>query len=155
MLEYVGDIVHRFYYIFSIVLIFFQMSCQKVNNVGNLIDLQLFQKFGWTMFSKPGLVTMKEIHLDKGVLAGQVIAIEGDVVELGKYRTHLVVSDNTARMLVVLTDVYEALDLSDDILGQKIKIVGTVEDGKKGLPFVMAKSFNITKSNQSDFSDNL
>ena len=129
--------------IIQVVTFLLISGCSELSKVGTSADVRLFDRFGWTIFSNPGLVTMKEIHLDKGLLGGQSVVIEGDVVELGKYNTHMVVSDNTARMLVVLTDVYWSLKLNEQIVGKKVKILGSVEDGKKGLPFVFARSFKI------------
>ena len=115
-------------------------SCDALQRTVQDVDLAAFESFGGTLFADPALVTMKEIHLDKGALVDQRIVIEGDVVEIGKYKTYMVVSDNTARMLVVLTEIYGGVPIDDKMVGRKIRLLGTVEDGKKGLPFMQAKA---------------
>jgi hypothetical protein len=106
------------------------------------MDQRAFRWFGSTVFSNPTQVKMKEIHLDSGTLLGSEIVIEGAVVKLGEFSTHLIISDETARMLVVLTELVNSPELSAKKSPQLLRVLGTVERGKKGLPFVMAKSLN-------------
>jgi hypothetical protein len=103
----------------------------------------MFQNVGGTVFSTPGPLTMKEIHLDNGTLTGRQVIVRGQVVEISENYTYLVLSDKTARMLVVLTDVEDAKPWLQTEKPTLISIFGTVESGKKGLPYIMAKAFNI------------
>lgn len=79
------------------------------------------------------------MHLDSGALLGQEVIVEGVVVNVGKYTTHLVLSDESARMLVVLTNV---IDAEGVVASERknLRILGTVERGKMGLPFIMAEA---------------
>lgn len=104
-------------------------------------DLISFSAAGGTLFSNPDEVTMKEIHLDGSLFIGKDIVIEGNVVEWGKYDTFVVLNDDTARMLVVLTDVPEVRNnLHAPGKLKRFKIWGSVGSGKRGLPFVQAKA---------------
>jgi len=125
----------------GIILLFCLVGagCQGVRQS---VDHRSFRWFGGTIFSEPGQVTMKEIHLDSGNLLGHEVIVEGTVVKRGEYFTHLIISDETARMLVVLTN----MDLSEELLKKHspkmLRVLGTVERGKKGLPFVLARALN-------------
>lgn len=102
----------------------------------------MFRGFGGTLFSTPSKVSMKEVHLDNGTLLGAEIIVEGEVVNTGKYTTHLVLNDETARMLVVLTGIADADLTLKDKKPKMLRILGTVERGKKGFPFIQAKALN-------------
>ncbi len=102
------------------------------------LDASSFGSFGTTVVSDPQQVSLKEVHLDAGQLVGQTIVIEGSVVNVGKYQTHLVLADSTARMLVVLTKVHDATGDFEKRPPKALRILGTVERGKKGLPYVSA-----------------
>lgn len=128
------------------LLVVVSSGCGRIENFYGAVDSVVFRAIGGTVFSKPDQVTLKEIHLDKGALVGQEVMVEGQVIETGRYDTYMVMSDTTARMLVVLTDVDDTMRvLSKDVKVTKtpVKIIGTVEYGKKGLPFIQARSFMI------------
>jgi hypothetical protein len=114
----------------------------KTQEVPSALDHWTFQHVGGTLFGNPDLLTMKEIHLDNGLLTGREIIIEGDVADVSANGTYLVLKDETARMLVVLTDVeYMQQELKDDA-PKSLRILGTVESGKKGLPYLRARAVN-------------
>jgi hypothetical protein len=106
------------------------------------LDASSFGSFGTTVVTDPQQVSLKEVHLDAGQLVGQTIVIEGSVVTIGKYQTHLVLADSTARMLVVLTKVHDTTEEFEKRPPKALRILGTVERGKKGLPYVSAIAVN-------------
>lgn len=114
-------------------------SCIELS--GYSIDSYLFSSFGWTLFSSPQQITLKEVHLDTGFLLGSEVVIEADVVDKSDELTFVVVKDSSARMLVVLTSL--ALDLDKIKDAKSVKVWGTVESGKKGLPYIGAKALNV------------
>ena len=67
-------------------------------------------------------------------------------MEIGSYQTYMVLSDNTARMLVVLTEIdfYDLIG-EENLQGEEVKILGMVDYGKKGLPYILAKSIIVSK----------
>ena len=121
-------------------------SCNKFNNTSEIVDLFTFNLVGGTIFSSPSQVTMKEIHLDKGILLGQEVVIEGKIVEVGRYNTYMVMTDKTARMLVVLTNL-NVLEFfgNDEYNRRSVKILGVIDYGNKGLPYVLAKGILVNK----------
>ena len=116
-------------------------SCDGGGLIGN-IDHFSFCKWGTTIFTDPQQVSLKEIHLDTGNLLGRTIVIEGKLQDIGKHLTHIVVDDNTARMLVVLTHMRSAEEKIGNTPPKMVKILGVVERGKKGLPYVSAIAIN-------------
>ncbi|MFK7822892.1 MAG: hypothetical protein AB8G05_01960 [Oligoflexales bacterium] len=129
-----------------LVLMSLICSCHQGGELKKFIDYQSFEYIGGTLFSTPSQVTMKEIHLDKGLLFGQEVMLKGTIMEIGSYQTYMVLSDNTARMLVVLTnlDFYDVIG-EDSLQGEEVKILGVVDYGKKGLPYILAKSIVVDK----------
>jgi len=111
----------------------------------SLLDTLAFRLLGGTLFAHPDLLTMKEIHLDTGALKGKQVIVEGSVDEVSEHGTYLVLTDTSARLLVVLTDLEQGGSM---VRGgnKQLRVLGTIESGKKGLPYVMARSLNVTES---------
>lgn len=106
-------------------------------------DLALFRSFGGTVFTSPHQATAKELHLDSGTLQGKLIIVQGEILEIGHHGTHVILSDSSATMLVVTT----LFGLEENDLakwkGRTLRVLGTLERGKKGLPFVLAQGFSL------------
>lgn len=119
-------------------------GCWKLDEVPTFVDALAFEHLGGTLFANPDLLSLKEIHLDAGGLAGREIIIEGKVAEVSDHSTYLILTDDSARMLVVLTDLASAAPMLA-AHPTTMRILGTVESGKKGLPFVKAKSVSLVK----------
>src|SRR5438128_2601885 len=83
-------------------------TCTSCTQLTNSIDECNFSWFGGTVFSNPNQMLMKDIHLDTGHLANQEVVVEGTVVNVGNYTTYLVLTDESARMLIVLTNLVDA-----------------------------------------------
>lgn len=120
-------------------------SCQKKEDMKQSLDYLSFRMTGSTVFNKPNLVTTKELHFDTGRMVGREVILNGTITELGKYDTYLVLSDGVGRMLVVLTHIEGAGDILNQSDDRELKVLGSVERGKKGLPYVLAKSIKLTK----------
>ena len=128
-----------------LVLLLPLAGCWGQGSVTTYLDKKSFEFTGATLFSEPGQITMKEIHFDSGNLLGREVIIEGNVVTTGKFFTHLVMVDDSGRMLVVLTKIENAEELLSQGKPEKLKVLGTIERGKKGLPYVLAKSLRSIK----------
>ena len=137
----------RTYFVF-IGLFIVLIGCESQFSFTEKIDHYFFKLSGGTIFSDPGQLTTKELHFDTGSLLGQEIIVEGDVVKTGKYHTHLVITDGSGRMLVVLTQIGETEKIFQDDFPKKLKVLGTLERGKKGLPYILAKSINTIEKEQ-------
>ncbi len=132
--------------IFSSLLCLTLVGCGGVNEIKQELDFYSFRITGGTLFSKPNQVTTKELHFDTGRLLGREVILEGKVEEIGSFLTYLVVSDDSGRMLIVLTNI-EDLDAGFSTKKVKIiKILGSVERGKKGLPYILARSINVVET---------
>lgn len=116
------------------------LSCYGKRPISSLMDQYWFNLTGSTFLSETPELPLKAIQFDNGSLIGREIIIEGSIVKVGQFLSHMVLADNTGRMLVVLTDIVEAGKLIGPSENGSMRILGTVERGKKGLPFVQAKS---------------
>lgn len=122
------------------------VGCFRAEELPGRIDRWSFHRFGGTLVGSPDLLTLKEIHLDTGTLTGKEVIVQGEVGEVGKHGTYLVLKDSSARLLVVLTD----LDATSALLvpggsTTTLRILGVIESGKKGMPFLRARSFSFTE----------
>ena len=118
-------------------------SCSGGLGFQESIDRKSFTLTGGTLFSQPTIVTTKEIHFDSGGVLGGDVILEGNIESVGRYSTHLVMSDTAGKMLVVLTHVENSGELLEGVQIERLRVLGTVERGKKGLPYIQAKSLNI------------
>lgn len=109
-------------------------------------DRFLFQHFGTTVFVNPSQLTMKEIHLDSASLRGKQVVISGKVVEVSDHFTYMVIGDDQARMLVVLTGLDSAGPTLRRAMPKSVRVLGVVENGQKGLPYLMARSVNVIEN---------
>lgn len=126
-------------------------GCWNGSNVSTVVDVWLFREAGGTIFSSPEKLTLKEIHLDNGTLIGRQVIVEGFVEEVNPLGTFLVISDSAARLLVVLTDLGHV-----DVLPKKtdsLQVFGTIESGKKGLPFLKAVGIRLVTGSKGAGSD--
>ena len=130
--------------IFLVVCSMF-FSCNRLEELPRVIDIKSFHNFGGTLFTEPRQISMKEIHLGKGSSIDSDVVIEGTIVDVGRFSTYMIMSDKLARMLVVLTDINKSYDAPQLKKNSIVKVLGRVENGKKGFPFVLAKSINIHK----------
>lgn len=122
-------------------------SCDKSTSWSESIDSFLFELFGGTVFDRPNKISLKEIHLDDGRLQGKKIVVEGSVATVGDHHSYVIITDESARMLVLLNRILDA----DEILKEPkadspkhLRVLGTVYKGKKGLPYISAISLNIS-----------
>ena len=111
------------------------------DDMAGLTDKWIFKCVGMTPLTTAETVTMKEIHLDNGSLLGREVIVRGNVVVRSKHATHIVWADETARLLIVLTDI-ESYDILDNDAPDVVSVLGTVESGKKGLSFIRATSLH-------------
>lgn len=116
-------------------------GCSGDEGFSSLIDRMSFRLTGGTVFSSPAQITTKELHFDTGRLLGQDVIVKGTVVVRGKYSTHFVVEDGSGRILIKLTEMPDSRE-QPEAGSVAVKVLGTVERGKKGLPYIMASSVN-------------
>jgi hypothetical protein len=120
-------------------------SCQGGESLNQWIDYNSFSRTGGTLFSDPQKATTKQLHFDNGLLLGQEVIVEGTLVQMGKYFTHLILEDDMGKILVVMTRLDNAEALFRKAKFKRIKVLGGVERGKKGFPFISARSINFVQ----------
>lgn len=121
-------------------------GCLRQDTFISNADRILFQHFGTTIFVNPSQLSMKEIHLDSAILRGKEVIISGDVIEVSEHFTYMVIGDEQARMLVVLTGLESAGPALRRNKPKTVKVLGVVENGQKGMPHVVARSLNLLDS---------
>ncbi|MDD9950904.1 MAG: hypothetical protein OXT67_04990 [Zetaproteobacteria bacterium] len=135
-------VLTRFFIVACVAVCATGCGWQGSRVVSRRLDSFFFGLTGTTLFSTLPTVTVKEIHLDKGLLLGQNIQITGQVVDVGEFGTYAVLADDTARMLIVLTDM-DASSLRAPALQTDGKyhywVMGSVDYGKRGLPFLLVR----------------
>lgn len=125
----------------TLVLALFLLSaCQKYEESKALVDEWSFTLTGGTLFSEPFQVTTKQLHFDTGELFGKDLVFEGKIEETGEDTTHLVMADTEGRILIVLTPVEDAYKILQKNPGPNLRVLGRLERGKKGLPYILAKA---------------
>ena len=141
----------RFFVLGCVSLLMLGCHVREIHVIGERLDHILYHLVGKTFISQPTLVTVKEIHLDKGLLLGQIVEISGQVVEVGEFGTYAILADDTARMLVVLTDIDSEPETSELVSNSAqssshYKILGSIDYGKRGLPYLLARGLYRTSS---------
>ena len=129
--------------IWILVIAFFVSSCgSRWRTVAEMMDTFIFELLGGTLLSEPPEVSVKAIHLEPGQVEGRLIVTEGVVVERGMSDTYLVIFDDNTRLLVNTSKILEERMNRFGISQKRIKILGTVDRGRKGLPMLTALSMS-------------
>lgn len=129
--------------------IFSISGCDIEGPLVRKLDSSIFQYFGETLFSDPDHLTTKEVHFDTGRLIGKEVVLQGEVLNWGEHGTHLVLNDEFGRLLVRVTDIvgFEMTDEQKKV--ETLRVLGTVKRGKKGLPYLLARSIKPVGEPQS------
>ena len=117
------------------------VGCGNGEEIKPWVDYKSFRWFGGTLFSKPVKITTKEVHFGLGQLLGREVILEGEVTSVGKFVTHMIVRDQQGQLLVVT----RSLGFRSELQAAKkpIRILGSVEQGKRGLPYLLARSATV------------
>jgi hypothetical protein len=126
-----------FIVIFSLAMCF---GCRSMQTLTDGFDTWSFATTGGTIFGSPFQVTTKQLHFDTGELFGKDIVLEGKVEYFGASFTHLLLADKEGKVLVVTTELPESYKEFKAEQNPKIRILGRLERGKKGLPYLMARA---------------
>ena len=118
-------------------------SCVRPSSLAGEIDNAYFRFTGKTLVGEPVQLSTKEMHLDTGALIGRKVILAGEVLFVGEYATYAVISDDSGRILVKLTGVKNAESAMAKLKNKKLRVLGTLERGKKGLPFLAAEAIAV------------
>lgn len=105
------------------------------------LDSFVFKTAGVTLLSNPSSVSIKELRLS-GNKADSEVVVEGKIEERSENSTYFVISDDSARMLVVTTELAPKMAeiAFKSPANSVVRVIGKVEIGKKGLPFLKASA---------------
>lgn len=121
------------------ILSFLLLGC-SAGQIAGRVDSWCFGFVGRTVFSDPFKVTTKQLHFDTGELFGKDVVFEGYITEKGELSTYAVIKDEEGRMLVVLSQIDDAYKILDRKDVAYVRVLGRLERGKKGLPYILGKS---------------
>jgi hypothetical protein len=119
-----------------------QVGCQReLEHLIETVEGLTFKAAGVTLLSNPASVSIKELRLSGNSTESEVV-ISGKVEERSDNSTYFVISDDSARMLVVTTDLTPRMSevVFKGADGSTVKVIGRVEIGRKGLPFLKASA---------------
>lgn len=104
-------------------------------------DSFIFSLYGKTVLSRTQNISLTEIHLNQSSLEDKDIIAEGMVSLVGDYNTFAVLTADSARILVVQTQIPSNIDrIKDTDAGKMFKVLGRLVTKKRGLPTIEARS---------------
>ena len=124
------------------ILLFMLSGCKvDSNSIFNSLNSMIFMSFGFSIGNNASSLSIKELRLSGNIIESEV-EVEGQVEEVSSNNTYFVISDQSARLLVVTTDLLPKVRgvVFKKGKGSTVKVIGKVEIGKKGLPFLKASA---------------
>jgi hypothetical protein len=125
-----------------IASIVFIEGCGEKFNPTVFFDKVIFTQIADTIFEKPKIVGFKEIHLSNDFFTDKLVQVKGNVVEKGDLGTFIILGEGDDRLIVATTDLVREFR-QRIYIGHSISVLGTVETGKKGMPFLRAQSIKL------------
>ncbi|MBM4251151.1 MAG: hypothetical protein FJ146_04220 [Deltaproteobacteria bacterium] len=116
-------------------------GCTGGGKIWQELDAWVFERYGSTVFERPEEVALiRGVHLGLDNLSRSSVIIQGLVEEASPNGTYVVISDQSGRLLVVLSQLALENESTAGLRKKMLRVLGTVESGKKGLPFVRARA---------------
>jgi hypothetical protein len=128
---------------FSVIAASFSCSRSdggRTRTIRESIDLWTFSNTGMMLFDSIPLEEMRGVHLAGTGLINRDVLVKGRVELSGVGGTYLVVSDNSARMLVDLTRISADSDRSPPRSGKSVYVHGEVKSSEKGHVYLVANA---------------
>lgn len=129
---------HRGYLLFFSILM--SLSLSSCSYVVKRVDNWMFESFGGTIFTNPTRVTLKKIHLDNSDLIGKNLIVSGKVEKIGEYGTYVIISADSVKLLVVLTNISFVEKWLEENKPQSINVLGQLDIVRKGYPLFIASA---------------
>ncbi len=104
------------------------------------MDGWIFEKTGSYIFGSAAVKSTKDIHLEGGLLLNKDVIVEGVVEKVGEHGTFFVLFDPNGRLLIDLTSYYQIPINQQFVANQKLRVLGRVKSGRKGLLYLSALS---------------
>lgn len=126
-------------------------SCNKEDSwLMQSIDAYTFNKIGGVIFEEVEQVSLKEIHLDSGLLINRTIIVEGKIVKIGEYGTYIIMSDDSYRILVMNAKIDIANNFKENKhIKNNVRVLGKIKTNRQGQPFVSALAINFFKDKEA------
>ena len=124
----------------SIGLLFCLSGCFGGGNPWRDVDSWVFAKYGKTIFIRPEELTLRGVHLGTGEVNSSDVVIEGRATDVSVHGTYFVLFDDGGRLLVVLSEIGTDVPIGAFEQSGSIRVLGAIESGKKGLPFLRARA---------------
>jgi hypothetical protein len=126
-------------------LLFCLSGCSGSGNLWRDFDSWIFAKYGKTIFVKPEELTVRGVHLGTGEVTSSDVVIEGRITDVSEHGTYFVLFDDVGRLLVVLSEMGTDVPIGAFEQSGSIRVLGSIESGKKGLPFLRARAIRFLR----------
>ncbi|MBP9708558.1 MAG: hypothetical protein KBD78_13020 [Oligoflexales bacterium] len=121
-------------------LFLFFSACKQIPSIKEDLSNRFFQSNGRPLFKSAEKVPIKQVHLDLALIQGREIVVEGTIDRVSEFRSYLVLADDSGKLIVNLVNIYHLPE--EILLGQKVRVKGTIAYGKKGTPLLEAAALN-------------
>lgn len=123
----------------SMFLFFFLLvGCSVYKGATSQVDLFLYKNIGYTLFSSPSFVDIKQIHLGRVGNLQEKVLVRGKVSEVNKLGTYLLLSQHNVKLVIDLSQLSLVRQEFAENKPEYLEVVGEVERSFKGMPFVKA-----------------
>ncbi len=112
----------------------------RARTIRESIDLWTFSNAGMMIFDSVPLEEMRGVHLAGAGLINRDVLIKGRVEMSGVGGTYVVVSDNSARMLIDLTRISADSNQSPPRAGKSLYVHGEVKNSERGHVYLVANA---------------
>ena len=132
--------------LFSVMLVgLLAFSCSRseggrTRTVRESLDLWTFSTFGTMVFDSVPLENFRGVHLAGAGLLNRDVLVSGVIDAMGAQGTYIVLTDDSARMLVDTTRLSASGFGKEGIRGKRFVIHGEVKSGEKGHIYLLANA---------------
>ena len=128
-----------------LVVMLLSFSCSRseggrTRTIRESIDLWTFTNAGMMIFDSVPLEEMRGVHLAGAGLINRDVLVKGRIELSGVGGTYVVVSDNSARMLVDLTRISADSNKSPPRTGKSLYVHGEVKNSERGHIYLVANA---------------
>ena len=128
-----------------IVIALLMVACSRyeggrVRTIRESIDLWTFDHIGMMIFDSVPLEDMRGVHLAGAGVINRDVLVKGRVEVSGSHATYIVLSDQSARVLVDMTKLSALSNGSFPRVGRSVYVHGEVKTGEKGHVYLIANA---------------
>lgn len=112
----------------------------RVRTIRESIDLWTFNFMGMMIFDSVPLEDMRGVHLAGVGVINRDVLVKGRVEVSGPLSTYIVLSDQSARVLVDMTRISAESNAALPKVGRSVYVHGEVKTGEKGHIYLVANA---------------